>query len=91
MRRSPYGDLSIQPFAGVVKGSPFTCSSVPRRPLRRPSLAVIFSTGHADPTAPREHLKNPNVAFLTKPYQAEALLSVIESLLSDVTGDQLDV
>ena len=48
---------------------------------RWPALPVVFSTGHADPTKLSEHLTNPNVAFLTKPYEARDLLLLVEKLV----------
>ncbi len=54
---------------------------------RWPSLPVIFSTGHADEIALKEMLRAPNVGFLRKPYDHEALLQVIEQLLARVEVD----
>jgi len=50
---------------------------------RWPHLRVIFSTGHADQTKLSAHLRRPNVAFLSKPYEGRDLILVIESLFRE--------
>jgi PAS domain S-box-containing protein len=49
---------------------------------RLPRLPVIFSTGHADRARLDAVLEKPNVAYLLKPYESNALLRTIEDVLA---------
>jgi two-component system cell cycle sensor histidine kinase/response regulator CckA len=44
---------------------------------RWPDLPVVFSTGHADESKLAEYLRKPNVTYLLKPYELEALLAAV--------------
>jgi CheY-like chemotaxis protein len=46
-----------------------------------PSLPVIFSTGHADRGQFEELLVRPNVEYLLKPYEGEALMDALARVL----------
>jgi two-component system cell cycle sensor histidine kinase/response regulator CckA len=46
-----------------------------------PSLPVIFSTGHADRSQFGELLVRPNVEYLLKPYEGEALMDALARVL----------
>jgi PAS domain S-box-containing protein len=46
-----------------------------------PALPVIFSTGHADQGRLEELLARPNVKYLLKPYEADALMDALGGVL----------
>ncbi|HEX8616083.1 MAG TPA: PAS domain S-box protein [Thermoanaerobaculia bacterium] len=46
-----------------------------------PELPVVFSTGHGDRGKLEELLERPNVAFLLKPYESNALLGAIRDVI----------
>lgn len=47
---------------------------------RRPDLPVIFSTGHSGRSRLENYLRSPNVGFLQKPYDFQALVKVCSDL-----------
>jgi FixJ family two-component response regulator len=52
-----------------------------RARLDRPLLPVIFISGHADDDVERHALAGGAVDFLSKPFDAAALLSIIDGVL----------
>nr|MDQ3280687.1 PAS domain S-box protein [Acidobacteriota bacterium] len=48
----------------------------------QPSLPVIFSTGHADRGSLEEMLARPNVSYLLKPYEADALMETLARVMA---------
>jgi two-component system cell cycle sensor histidine kinase/response regulator CckA len=50
--------------------------------ILHPGLPVIFSTGHGDRTQLEEVLALPNVSYLLKPYETEALLQALAAVTS---------
>jgi two-component system cell cycle sensor histidine kinase/response regulator CckA len=51
---------------------------------RWPELPVIFSTGHGDEAKLGEFLQRPNVTWLLKPYDFEALVAALDAVLHKV-------
>lgn len=51
---------------------------------RWPDLPVLFSSGHGDSAKLEDHLSRPNVGFLRKPYDFEAMLAALRPLFDPV-------
>lgn len=47
-----------------------------------PLMPVVFSSGHGDESQLEEHLAQPNVAFLLKPYDIDTLLATLDRVVS---------
>jgi two-component system cell cycle sensor histidine kinase/response regulator CckA len=48
---------------------------------RWPSMPIVFSTGHATERDLEDHLRNPHVGFLLKPYSTADLLTTMAGLV----------
>lgn len=55
---------------------------------RWPSLPVIFSTGHGDEAALQGYLTAPHVGFLRKPYDFNALITMLQKVTESVAESQ---
>ena len=53
----------------------------PVPPYSRPELRILFISGYADMTTPPE-ADNPNVSFLSKPFQASVLSERVSQMLA---------
>ena len=51
----------------------------------RPSLRVLFISGYADILATPHGADNPNIDFLSKPFQASVLAEKVRSILARPT------
>jgi FixJ family two-component response regulator len=47
-----------------------------------PDLPIIFSGGHADQAALEQQIDSSTVAFLRKPYELEALLETLQTVVA---------
>jgi PAS domain S-box-containing protein len=53
---------------------------------RWPDLPVLFSSGHGDSAKLEEYLARPNVGFLLKPYDFEAMRAALSGIFGRVTA-----
>jgi len=53
---------------------------------RWPALPVLFSSGHGDSAKLEQYLARPNVGFILKPYDFEAMRAALDKLTSDSHG-----
>ena len=55
---------------------------------RWPDLAVLFSSGHGDSAKLESYLARPNVGFILKPYEFDALRSALSRLVEERRAEQ---
>ena len=55
---------------------------------RWPDLAVLFSSGHGDSAKLEAHLARPNVGFILKPYEFDALRAALCRLVEERPAEQ---